>query len=160
MLAWLSVRFVHPIHELSDGRLPAVALTMTDVRRTDPAARREAAVLVVLGAVVGPLLILGFGRYRTPLRDWLLAEPGEVGYRVKLAFFLAAALLSAPLIAFAGYLWSLGAKVVRTGEFPPLGYRVVRDTLVVAGPGCSVARAWPESSRPVSVAGVLGERTA
>ena len=27
-------------------------------------------------------------RYRTPLRDWLLSEPDEVGYRVRLAFLL------------------------------------------------------------------------
>ena len=101
---------------------------MTEVRRADPAARRQAVVLVVLGAVVGALLILGFERYRTPLRDWLLSEPGELGYRVRLVFFLSAAVLSAPLVAFAVYLWSLGAKVLRARQFPPPGYRVIRDT--------------------------------
>ena len=100
---------------------------MTEVRRADPAARRQAVVLVVLGAVVGALLILGFERYRTPLRDWLLSEPGELGYRVRLVFFLSAAVLSAPLVAFAVYLWSLGAKVLRARQFPPPGYRVIRD---------------------------------
>ena len=103
---------------------------MTEVRRADPAARRQAVVLVVLGAVVGALLILGFERYRTPLRDWLLSEPGELGYRVRLVFFLSAAVLSAPLVAFAVYLWSLGAKVLRARQFPPPGYR---DTPVIGG---------------------------
>jgi hypothetical protein len=108
---------------------------MTEVRKADPAARRQAVVLVVFGALVGALLILGFERYRTPLHDWLLSDPRELGHRVKLVFLLAAALLSAPLAAFAAYLWSLGAKVIRAGEFPPPGYRVIRDTPVIAGRG-------------------------
>ena len=107
---------------------------MTEVRRADPAARRQAVLLVVLGTVVGLLLILGFERYRTQLRDSLVSEPGELARRVKLVFSLAAALLSAPLVAFAAYLWSLGAKVVRAGVFPPPGYRVIRDTPVITGP--------------------------
>ena len=107
---------------------------MTEVRRADPVVRRQAVLLVVLGTVVGALMILGFERYRTPLRDWLLSEPGEQARRVKLVFSLMAALLSAPLVAFAAYLWSLGAEVVRAGVFPPPGYRVIRDTPVIAGP--------------------------
>jgi hypothetical protein len=107
---------------------------MTEVRRADPAVRRQAVSLVVFGTVVGALLILGLEHYRTPLRDWLLAEPGERARRVKLALSLPATLLSAPLVAFAAYLWSLGARVVRAGEFPPPGYRVIRDTSVIVGP--------------------------
>lgn len=49
-----------------------------------------------------------------------------------LVFFLAAA-LSAPLLAFAAYLWSLGSKVLWAREFPPPGSRVIRDTSVIAG---------------------------
>ena len=48
-------------------------------------------------------------------------------------FFLSAAVLSAPLVAFAVYLWSLGAKVLRVRQFPPPGYRVIRDTPVISG---------------------------
>lgn len=44
-----------------------------------------------------------------------------------------AAVLSAPLVALAVYLWSLGARVLRAGQFPPPGYRVIRDTPVVGG---------------------------
>ena len=107
---------------------------MTEVRKADPAARRQALVLVVFGAAVGAVLILAFERSRTPLREWLLSEPGDLGRRVRLALLLAAALLAAPLAAFAVYFWSLGTSVVQAKEFPPPGYRVVRDTRVVAGP--------------------------
>ena len=74
---------------------------MTEVRRADPAARRLAMLLVIVGVLVATLLIVGFERYGALLRDWLLSEPGELGYRVRLVFFLSAAVLSAPLVAFA-----------------------------------------------------------
>jgi hypothetical protein len=90
-------------------------------------------VLVIVGVLAATLLIVGFKRYGTPLRNWLLAAPGELGYRVRLVFFLSAAVLSAPLVAFAVYLWSLGAKVLRARQFPPPGYRVIRDTPVIGG---------------------------
>jgi hypothetical protein len=111
---------------------PAAA-KMTEVRRADPAARRLTVLLVIVGVLVATLLIVGFERYRTLLHDWLLSEPGELGYRVRLVFFLSAAVLSAPLVAFAVYLWSLGAKVLRARQFPPPGYRVIRDTPVIGG---------------------------
>ena len=103
---------------------------MTEVRRADRAARRLAVVLVIVGVLAATLLIVGFERYGTPLRDWLLSGPGELGYRVRL---LSAAVLSAPLVAFAVYLWSLGAKVLRARQFPPPGYRVIRETPVIGG---------------------------
>ncbi|MGH7388893.1 MAG: hypothetical protein ACREM3_05475 [Candidatus Rokuibacteriota bacterium] len=106
---------------------------MTDVRRADHAARRRAVLLLVVAALVGALLIVAFERYRIPLRDWILAEPGASAPRVKLVFLLLAALLLAPLLAFAAYLWSLGGKVLRAREFPLPGQRVVRDTPVVTG---------------------------
>jgi hypothetical protein len=79
------------------------------------------------------LLIVGFERYHTPLRDWILAEPEASAQRVKLVLLLLAALLLAPLLAFAAYVWSLGERVLRAREFPPPGFRVIRDTPVIMG---------------------------
>jgi len=106
---------------------------MTEVRRADPAARRQAVRFVILGALVGTVLIVGFERYRTPVHDWLLSKPEELAHRVKLVFLLSAVVLSAPLLTFAVYLWSLGANVLRARQFPPPGYRVMRDTPVIGG---------------------------
>lgn len=91
---------------------------MTEVQRADPAARRQTVRFVVLSALVGTVLIVGFERYRTPLRDWLLAKPEELAHRVKLVFLLSAAAcqqhcLLSPSIS----LWSLGAKVAARGSF-------------------------------------------
>ncbi len=106
---------------------------MTAIRRADPAARRHAVLLVLVCALVGVLLIVSFERYRIPLRDWILADPETSAHRVKSVFLLVAALVLAPLLTLAGYLWSLGARVLRAEEFPPPGYRVIRDTPVITG---------------------------
>lgn len=106
---------------------------MTEIRKADPAARRQAVLLVIISTLVGTALIFGFEHYRTPLRDWLASEPRDVAHRLTLIFFLAAAVLSAPLFAFAAYLWSLGAKVLCSREFPPPGSRVIRDTPIIEG---------------------------
>ena len=106
---------------------------MVEIRRADPAARRHTVLFVVLGALAGTLLLFGFEHYRIPLRDWVLSEPEKLAHRLKLVFLVSVAVLSAPLVAFAVYLWSLGAKVLRVEQFPPPGYRVIRDTPVIGG---------------------------
>ena len=98
---------------------------MTEVRRADPAARWTAALVLVVGTCVGALLLVAFSRYRNPLSEWVLADP--------VVLLLPAALLLAPLVALAAYLWVLGERVVRAREFPPPGLRVIRDTPIVTG---------------------------
>ena len=105
---------------------------MTEIRRADPAARRQAVWLLIVGMLVGGLLILAFERYGAPLREWVGSDPRDARQRIKLALVLLAVLLSVPVVAFAAYLWAFGAKVLRTQQFPPPGYRVIRDTPVVA----------------------------
>ncbi|MGH7571407.1 MAG: hypothetical protein ACREMK_06140 [Gemmatimonadota bacterium] len=89
--------------------------------------------MVVLSALVGIALLVGFEHYRTSLREWFLAVPERSAYRVKLVFVFLAAVSSALLVALAFYLWSLGGKVLRAGQFPPPGYRVIRDTPIRGG---------------------------
>lgn len=48
-------------------------------------------------------------------------------------YFLVAAMLFAPTVIFAVYLWLLGVKVVNAGMFPPPGLRVIRNTTVITG---------------------------
>jgi hypothetical protein len=106
---------------------------VTLIRKADPLARRFAILFFIVGAVVGVLLLLAFERYRMPLRDWLLAEPSASAHRITSVFLLLATLLLTPLLAFAVYLWWLGTNAVRAGEFPPPGYRVIRETRVIVG---------------------------
>jgi hypothetical protein len=111
---------------------PAVA-SPPHLRSADPAARRQAVLLVLAGACLGALLIVVLERYRIPLRDWVLANPGTSAHRRQLVVVLLAVALFTPLLALGAYLWSLGGKAVRTREFPPRGVRVVRDAPVLTG---------------------------
>jgi len=99
----------------------------------DPAARHRSLWVLVICAAIGGLLILGFGRYRQALLDWVVADPAEVRRRVSLVFFVGAGLFTAPLLFFAGYLWRFGATIIRAESFPPPGHAVVRDTPALSG---------------------------
>ena len=94
---------------------------MTEVRGADPSLRRRVVWLLVVGALVGVLLILGLERYRAALREWIGSDPQNAAHRLRLALVFLAIVLCAPVIGFAAYLWAYGASVLRTGQFPPPG---------------------------------------
>ena len=109
------------------------AATAREIQQADPKARRLALVFLAIGAIVGALLILAVEQHQGTLREQLLAEPAGAPDRIRLAFLISAALLSTPLLLFAVYCWTLGAKVRRAQRFPPPNVRVIRDTPVVYG---------------------------
>jgi len=132
---------------------------MAEVQRADPAARRQAVLFVVIGALVGSLLIVGFERYRAPLREWVLPEPEQLVHRLKLLFLLSAVAVSAPLFGFAAYLWSFSGKVLRAQRFPPPGHRVVRETRILQGQAAiSRGRSFKVLAVCLVVAGTLSDR--
>jgi len=106
---------------------------MNEIQKADPEARRRVVLVIVFGTAAGALLIAGFGYFRDVFHGWLTSDPAETAFRARLAIGVAAALLAAPLVGCAAYLWLLGAKVLRAQRFPPPGLGVVRDTPVVAG---------------------------
>ena len=108
---------------------------MNEIQKADPAARRQAVLVIVFATAAGALLIAGFEHFREPFREWLSSEPAETARRAKLAMYVSGFVVSAPVIAFAIYLWLLGARVLRAQQFPPPGFRVIRDTPVVGGHG-------------------------
>ncbi|MGH9721417.1 MAG: hypothetical protein ACRD8O_14505, partial [Bryobacteraceae bacterium] len=96
--------------------------------------RRRTILALVLAAALGGLLISGFEHFREPLREWLASDPAETAHRARLALAVSVLILSAPVIALAIYFWRFGAKVLRAQQFPPPGFRVIRDTLIIRGP--------------------------
>lgn len=80
---------------------------MTEIRRDDRTTRRQALILVVVGAVTGAVLLLALEVYEDPLLDWLRSELRE---RMTIVFSLVAAMLSGPVLALAVYLWLLAAR--------------------------------------------------
>jgi hypothetical protein len=126
-------------------------MATNEVQKADHKARRLALVFILIGMIVGALLILAVEQYQGTIRDRILSEPTGASDRIRLAFLVSAALLSTPLLLFAAYCWTLGAKVRRAQRFPPPNVRVIRDTSVVYGydavfrargaasPGCGFA---------------------
>jgi hypothetical protein len=110
---------------------------MRHIQKADPAVRRQAILLVVFIAAAGGLLIAGFEHFREPFHEWLTSEPAETARRAKLAMRVSVFVLTVPVIVFAIYLWRLGARVLRARQFPPPGFRVLRDMPVVEGHGAT-----------------------
>jgi hypothetical protein len=108
-------------------------MATNEVQEADPKARRLALVFILIGMIVGALLILAVEQYQGTIRDRILSDPAGASDRIRLAFLVSAALLSTPLLLFAAYCWTLGAKVRRAQRFPPPNVRVIRDTSVVYG---------------------------
>jgi hypothetical protein len=104
-----------------------------EVRRADAAFQRLVVLVLVAGTCAGALFVGALDRYREALAEWVRADAGQVAQRVELVFAAFAAVLVAPLVGTAAYLSVLGRSTVRAGEYPPLGFRVIRDTLVVRG---------------------------
>ena len=105
-----------------------------DVRKADPVFRRLAIAVLVAGTCAGALLILVVERYREALAEWVRADAGRSAQRIELVLAGFVVLLLAPLVATAMYLSSLGRRTVLTREFPPPGFRVIRDTPIARGP--------------------------
>lgn len=106
---------------------------MSEIQRSDPTARRQAVLFVVVGTVVGALLILAFERYYPALGDWVLSDPLNLSSRWKFVLLGSVAVLSLPLLVFAAYFWGLGVRVIRAQRFPLPTQRVIRDTPVLGG---------------------------
>jgi hypothetical protein len=108
---------------------------MAEVQAADPRARRQAAWFLALGTVVVVVCGLAFVHYRPELEAWILADPAQMGRRLRIALAGLALQTSGPLAACAVYLWALGRRVARAGRFPPPGMSVLRNTPVLVGPG-------------------------
>src|SRR5262249_12284723 len=126
---------VRPRVPRRDGR-PVLRRTVSllmDVRQADAGFRRLAVGVLVAGVCAGAVLIQLVERYRGALAEWVRADAGQSAQRVELILATFAVLLVAPLVAMAAYLSLLGRRTARTGEYPPPGFRVIRDTPIVRG---------------------------
>src|SRR5206468_3369874 len=102
-----------------------------NVRKADARFRRFVFGLFAAAVCVGGLLVALFDRYQAPLANWIVA--GRASGRIELVFFGFAVLLVAPLLAMATYLSVVGRRILRSGEYPPPGARVIRDTPILGG---------------------------
>jgi hypothetical protein len=105
----------------------------SEVRKADPAARRNAVVLILIGALIGSSLLVAFERYRGAVQEWLVAEPAQISQRLHWTLAFGGVALVLPLLVVAIYLWLVGTRTIRAGQFPPPDAGVVRDTPLEQG---------------------------
>jgi hypothetical protein len=69
-------------------------------------------------------------RINDPLTSWVLEDPAS---RAPLALGVLGALLVLPLVIFAIYMLRMGTRAIAVRQFPPAGYRLLRNVAPVTG---------------------------
>ena len=105
---------------------------METIQRADPKARRKAIKIICIATILGIVAILAFEYVHDDFQSWLekniyffLEHP--------LVVFVVFLVLVSPVLAAGGYLYLVGKRTVRAQRFPPPGYAVAGDTLVLEG---------------------------
>jgi hypothetical protein len=113
---------------------------MDTMQRADPKARRKAMGVICVATVLGLAAILTFRYMRDDVQAWL-EQHLHILLEHPLLVFVASLILVSPLFAAGIYLYLVGKRTVRAQRFPPPGYAVARDTLVLTG-GQAIRRGW------------------
>lgn len=105
-----------------------------EMQKANPGARRKALCLVVMATVIGIVLIAILDAHLETFQAWITEDPVLAVERLKIVFLVLSITSSGPLLGFTIYFWRLGARIIRSGRFPPPGQAVVRDTFILEGP--------------------------
>lgn len=107
--------------------------------RADPTLRMLTLFGVVALLVAGVVAIVFTESFLRGVRELAQESPREAVARVGVVLRLVAVAAAVVPIAVGAYLARVAFLTWRSGEFPPPGTRVLRDTVVTAGPG---SRRW------------------
>lgn len=105
---------------------------METIQRADPKARRKAIGVICVATVLGIGAILTFEYVRDDFQAWL---EKNLDFLIEhpLVVLVASLILVSPVLAAGIYLYLVGKRTVRAQRFPPPGYAVTRDTLILTG---------------------------
>ena len=105
---------------------------MDTIQKADPEARRKAIFLICVASLLGGGALLVFEFFEDDFQAWLQKN---IDFLLEntIVVFIVTLVLVTPIIAVGVYLWLLGNRTVRAQRFPPPGYAVARDTIVLAG---------------------------
>ncbi len=109
-----------------------ISESMGTVQPGNPKARRKAIWVILFATFLGFSAILAFECYQHDFQSWL---ERNIDFLLENTFvvFVVSLILVSPVLAAGTYLLLLGNRTVRAQRFPPLGYAVVSDTLVLEG---------------------------
>jgi hypothetical protein len=102
------------------------------IQPADPAARRQAVAILLCVLLVGLGLIAALERSLGDFEKWLEDNLEFILANTWLVF-LAALVPVLPIAGFAIYLLGFAKKIASAQRFPPPGYAVTRDTVVLEG---------------------------
>jgi hypothetical protein len=106
---------------------------MAEVQPADARVKRLAAIVLLLGFLLGAFLLWGLEAGRPAVVRWLRDDPATIGGKARVLLLAVAVVTAGPPVAAGAYLWRLGERVRETQRFPPVGVRMVQDTVVLAG---------------------------
>jgi hypothetical protein len=103
---------------------------MATIQPADPKARRKAIWVIFVATFLGLSMILAVEYFQDEFQSWL---ERNIDFLLENNFvvFVAALALVSPVLTAGTYLFLVGKRTVRAQRFPPPGYPVVRDTLVL-----------------------------
>lgn len=113
---------------------------MTQIQRADPAARRRALKLLLVGLVLGLILIQLLETALEEQEQWLLDNLPLILENSQLVVVLGI-VMALPLAGLSIYLLLFANRIARAERFPPPGVAVTRDTPVIEG-AAARRRAW------------------
>jgi hypothetical protein len=105
---------------------------MGTIQKADPKARRKAIWVICIATIIGVYAILAFESFQRDFQSWLETN---IEYLLEntIVIFLVSLVLVSPVLAAGAYLLLLGNRTVRAQRFPPPGYAIARNTIVLEG---------------------------
>ena len=93
-----------------------------EIQKADPAARRKALILLLIGAAIGVVLSLNLEGWLKANSELILARPWILCVPITL-----------PILIGAGWAWMFAGRIIRSRRWPPPETRVIKDTPVEEG---------------------------
>jgi hypothetical protein len=121
--------------------------------RADSALRRLTLIGVVVVLLAGMIALVYTGSFLDDMKALARVSPSQAAARVGLVLKLVAIGAAVIPVAVGAYLARVAMLTWRSGEFPPPGTRVLRDTTVTTGPS---SRRWAVFALLVAVILLVG----
>ncbi len=106
---------------------------MNEMQHAAPGARRRVVVHLAIAGLAGVLMLMLLQAAQPAVVRWVLSDPESTRTRAQFVIVVLAALVLAPVVGMAIYMWRLGGAVLREERFPPERTVLIRDVRVVRG---------------------------
>ena len=104
-----------------------------EIVRADPGLRRKTLIMTVGGLLLGLLLLYYLQIYLSGLEDLAREFPQQAVDRFLKVCRFAGVAMAIGFAAFGLYLFRISLFTLRSEQFPPPGFRVIRDTKLLTG---------------------------